>query len=78
MKCPLCETGNMKEGTATFTLEKGDAVIVFRDVPALVCDQCRNKETSEEVTGELLRRAREIALEMAAFGIKNTFLQYAA
>ncbi len=37
--CPIC--GGMKRaGKTTFTVDLGFGVIVVRDVPALVCEQC--------------------------------------
>lgn len=59
MNCSLCKSGEMKDGTATLTLERGGAVVVIRDVPALVCDQCGDKVYTEQITGEVLRLANE-------------------
>lgn len=40
MKCIACKTGDLADGTTIVTLEKDGAIIVFKDVPALVCTQC--------------------------------------
>jgi YgiT-type zinc finger domain-containing protein len=37
--CPIC-SGTKTRGTTTFTVDLGFGVVVVRDVPALVCDQC--------------------------------------
>ena len=37
--CPICG-GTKTQGTTTFTVDLGFGVVVVRDVPALVCDQC--------------------------------------
>jgi YgiT-type zinc finger domain-containing protein len=74
MKCPLCETGNLQEGTTTVTLEKEKTVIVFRNVPAFVCDQCGYAETDEDVTEHLLYLAREEAARVP----REAFIQYVA
>ena len=37
--CPLC-TGDLREGTTTFTADFGEGVVVVRHVSAQVCSQC--------------------------------------
>ena len=37
--CPLCG-GNFEPGKTTFTVDYQKGVLVVRNVPALVCDQC--------------------------------------
>lgn len=38
-KCPLCG-GDKILGKTTFTVDLGSGVVVVRDVPATVCNQC--------------------------------------
>ena len=40
MKCPICRHGETRPCTATVPLERGGMTIVFREVPALVCENC--------------------------------------
>jgi YgiT-type zinc finger domain-containing protein len=37
--CPICG-GKKVKGTTTFTVDLGFGVVVVRNVPALVCEQC--------------------------------------
>ncbi|MEA3491089.1 MAG: type II toxin-antitoxin system MqsA family antitoxin [Campylobacterota bacterium] len=60
MKCMICKHGETKEGTTTVTLEKGSSTIVFKEVPAEICDNCGEKYMDESTTKGLLSRAREI------------------
>ena len=60
MKCLICKHGETKPGTTTVTLEKGNATIVFKEVPAQVCDNCGEKYIDEAITKDLLNKAREI------------------
>ncbi len=60
MKCMICKHGETKKGTATVTLEKGGSTIVFKEVPAHICDNCGEKYIDDSVTKELLKKAREI------------------
>ena len=40
MKCPLCK-GTMQKGKTSMPYETGkDRLIVVKDVPALICEQC--------------------------------------
>ena len=60
MKCIICKHGETQEGTTTVTLEKGDSTIVFKEVPAQICDNCGEKYIDDSITKELLKKARDI------------------
>jgi len=60
MKCMICKHGETKQGTTTVTLEKGGSTIVFKEVPAYICDNCGEKYIDNSVTKDLLKKAREI------------------
>ncbi len=40
MKCVICKTGDTHPGTTTATLQRGRSVVIIRDVPALICEDC--------------------------------------
>ncbi|MCK4905918.1 MAG: type II toxin-antitoxin system MqsA family antitoxin [Spirochaetes bacterium] len=50
--CPLC-SANKKFGTTTFTVELGFGVIVIRNVPAEVCEQCGESWIDDIVSEKL-------------------------
>ena len=60
MKCVICKNGETKEGFTTVTLEKNGSTIVFKEVPAQICDNCGEKYIDSSITKELLKRARTI------------------
>jgi len=60
MKCMICKHGETNTGTTTVTLEKNGSTIVFKEVPAHICDNCGEKYMDDSVTKELLKKAREI------------------
>lgn len=60
MKCLICKHGETEQGFTTVTLEKNGATIVFKHVPAHVCDNCGEKYVDDRVTAELLKKAQEI------------------
>ncbi len=69
MRCALCRNGTTQDGRVTITLERGSTILIFRQVPARVCDNCGEEYISSAVNKALLRRAEEelergVALEM--------------
>lgn len=59
MKCPICRHGETHPGTVTVPLERDGMTIVFRDVPALVCENCGEAFHDESVTETLLQQAEQ-------------------
>lgn len=59
MKCPVCKFGSTRPGTATVTLKRGKAAVLFRQVPALICDNCGEPYHDDEATRELLEQAEQ-------------------
>ena len=59
MECVICKNGTTKEGFATVTLEKEGSVIVIKDVPAQICENCGHYYLDETITARLLSIADE-------------------
>ncbi len=57
MKCVVCKQGNTRPGTATVTLERDGMILVFRKVPAEVCEICGEEYVDEQTTARLLAEA---------------------
>jgi YgiT-type zinc finger domain-containing protein len=72
MKCPICRHGETRSGAVTIPLERGDMVIVFREVPALACENCGEAFHDEAVTAALLKQA-----EQAAAGVEIEVRRFA-
>ena len=47
MKCTICKTGQTHPGTSTVTLQRDNTVVVIRDVPAEICENCGEYYLSE-------------------------------
>ena len=62
MKCLICKQGDTHPGSVTVTLERGTATLVFKEVPAQVCDNCGEAYIEDAVTTQLLQTA-ETALQ---------------
>ena len=57
MKCVICKEGETSPGKVSVTLERNGCTVIFREVPAEVCDNCGEYYLSEVLTEELLIRA---------------------
>jgi YgiT-type zinc finger domain-containing protein len=56
----ICKHGQTGKGSTTVTLEKDGSTIVFKHVPALVCENCGERYIEDDVAKELLAKANEI------------------
>jgi YgiT-type zinc finger domain-containing protein len=74
MTCAICKHGNLETGSVTVTLERASALLIFKNVPARVCDTCGEEFVSSEVNRALLRQAEE---ELRR-GVKLEMLEFAA
>jgi YgiT-type zinc finger domain-containing protein len=57
MKCSLCKFGEMKDGFTQVVLTRGNSTVIFRNVPARICDDCGEYYLDEETTQDLYSRA---------------------
>ena len=57
MTCVLCKNGTTRRGTVTVTLERGKTVVIVRDVPADVCENCGEYYLDSPVAQEVYQRA---------------------
>ena len=61
MKCIMCKQGETQPGTTTMTLERGATTVVFKHVPAEVCDTCGEAYLDAATTRHLLHVVEEAA-----------------
>ena len=57
MTCLICKQGETNPGQATVTMQRGACTVIFKGVPAAICENCGAYYVSEPVTQGLLRRA---------------------
>ena len=65
MKCVICKQGETHPGSATITLNRAETILIFKGVPAEVCENCGEYYLDESTTEALLVRA-EKAVENGA------------
>jgi YgiT-type zinc finger domain-containing protein len=74
MTCIVCKNGEMKPGFTTVTLQRGKSVIIIKNVPASICENCGEYVLDETVTAEVMRLAERAVANNAEIET----LQYAA
>jgi len=65
----MCHAGALRKasagGTTTLTMERGQATIVFKGVPADVCNTCGEAFVDEDISEDVYQQA-EAAIEAGA------------
>jgi YgiT-type zinc finger domain-containing protein len=59
MMCLICRVGEVRQGTTTITLERDGATLVFKNVPARVCENCGEAYVDEEISRQVLLAAEQ-------------------
>lgn len=61
MECVICKHGQARASRVTVTLERNGTTVLFKNVPAQVCENCGEQYVDERTTQTLLRAATEAA-----------------
>ena len=59
MICVICKTGTTSPGSTTVTLQRANSVIVIRDVPANICQDCGEYYLNEQVARKVYKLAED-------------------
>ena len=59
MECTLCRNGSTEKGHVTVKLEKGETIVLIKNVPADVCTNCGHYYLSTEMTKLVLEKGKE-------------------
>jgi YgiT-type zinc finger domain-containing protein len=71
MNCVLCHNGVTENGFVTVTLEKNNSIILLKNVPAEICNNCGHYYLSKEMTKEVLQKGNEAISKGAELEIVN-------
>lgn len=74
MRCLICKQGDTAPGSVTVTLQRGETVVIIRDVPAQVCLNCGEYYLDEAMTDKIYAQGEEAVSRHAEVEI----LRYAA
>lgn len=58
MTCVICKHGETQPGHVTVTLERDGTTLVFKNVPAHVCQNCGEAYIDDATTEQLLHTAQ--------------------
>jgi YgiT-type zinc finger domain-containing protein len=70
----MCKQGETQPGITTITLERDTTTVVFKNVPAQVCENCGEAYLDAETTRHLLHTVEEVA----RVGVQVDVRSYAA
>ena len=59
MTCMICKVGSTRDGKVTVTLQREESIIIIKNVPAKICQNCGEYYLNEEVTDNVLKRAEK-------------------
>ena len=59
MECVICKNGTTRSGLVTVTLERDNCIVILKQVPADICQNCGEYYLSESVTAEVLQKAED-------------------
>jgi YgiT-type zinc finger domain-containing protein len=71
MKCVICKNGDTEEGLTTIILEKNNSTVIFKKVPAMVCDNCGEKYLDGIITKNILKNANNIVNSGVEIDVRN-------
>ena len=71
MRCPLCRQGELQPGSSDEPMSHEGTTLVVKDVPASVCNTCREPYLDERVTQRLLDFAREASAAGVIVGVRR-------
>ena len=74
MRCALCKEGETQPGQVTVTLQRGDTIVIIKQVPGNVCENCGEYYLSKEITSVVLGKAEEAVRK----GAEVEILRFAA
>mgnify|MGYP002516853877 FL=1 len=70
MNCFMCK-GKLKEKNTTFMVELDNCIIIIKNVPSLVCEQCGEVSYSNEVSKQLEKLVNAVRNSITEITIIN-------
>jgi YgiT-type zinc finger domain-containing protein len=74
MECLICKNGSYEAGEVTVTLGRGESIVIIKQVPAHVCDNCGEYVLDDDVAKIVMEKAERAVANNAEVEV----LQYAA
>jgi YgiT-type zinc finger domain-containing protein len=61
MKCSICRIGETVKSNSVVPLNRDGMVIIFKNVPTEVCNNCGEVYVEQDITRNLLDTAKEVS-----------------
>jgi YgiT-type zinc finger domain-containing protein len=74
----VCKQGDTRDGAAAFTLERTGMILVFKKVPADMCEVCGEEYVDEHVDVHTTARLLVAAEENTLAGVQVDIREYIA
>ena len=71
MKCPICRHGETEKGFATVILERHATTLIFKKVPATVCNNCGEEFINETISSQLFKVAKQAVKMGVQLDVRN-------
>ncbi len=71
MICAICKKGELAPKESPFVVEVGKSLIIFKNVPSMVCEVCGEVYFDESVAEEILSKADTIAASDVEIEIRD-------
>jgi YgiT-type zinc finger domain-containing protein len=71
MICAICKKGELAPKESTFVVEVGQSLIIFKNVPSMVCEVCGEVYFDESVAEEILSKADTLAASDVEIEIRD-------
>lgn len=72
MKCTICKTGQTHPGITTVTLQRDNTVMVIRDFPTDICDDCGEYYLTKRLRAGCMRMLRRARIGMLKLRCSDT------
>lgn len=71
MDCTICKVGTTEQGLVTVTLERGSTIVLIKNVPAQICQNCGHYYLDSDTTKMVLERGNDAIQKGAELEIVN-------
>jgi YgiT-type zinc finger domain-containing protein len=71
MDCAICKNGTTKPDYATLTLDRDGSIVIFKEVPAQVCNNCGHAYFDQATTSKLFELAEDTIKKGIEVEIRN-------
>lgn len=71
MTCTICKVGTTEKGLVTVNLERGSTIVLIKNVPAQICQNCGHYYLDSDTTKMILERGNDAIQKGAELEIVN-------